>query len=115
MANKKETVEVKPLVKKLGKGFELHVIAMKPKDGNVAWAARVALAVGKDNCKEDIAVFNKPLERSEYLVSIQGKEFSINDNGVQATYQDWRAAVEKLIEVKITWRPTGREMLRLFM
>lgn len=111
----KVKVEVKPLVKRLGKGFELHVLALKPKNGNVAWVARVAQAMGKDKCKEDIAAFNKPLERSKYLVSIQGRAFPINDNGVQATYQDWRRAVERLIESKITWRPTGRGMFRLNM
>lgn len=110
MADKKVSVEVKPLVKKLGKGFELHVLALKPKNGNVSWIATV-----KSKEEESIAVFNKPLERSEYLASIQGKEFPLNDNGVQATYKGWRVAVEKLIEAKITWRPTGREMFRLNM
>lgn len=105
----KVKVEVKPLVKRLGKGFELHVLALKPKNGNVSWIATVK---DKDG---DIAAFNKPLERSKYLASIQGKEFPINDNGVQATYKDWRRAVERLIESKIAWRPTGREMFRLNM
>lgn len=107
MAENKVKVEVKSLIKKLGKGFELHILAMKPKNGNVSWVATVK---SKDG---DIATFVKPLDRSKYSVTIQDKEFPINDNGVQATYQDWRVAVEKLTEVKIDWRPTGREMFRL--
>lgn len=110
MADEKVTVMVKtkPLIKKLGKGYELHVIAMKPKNGNISW-----IAIVQDKDGESLAAFNKPLERSKYLASIQDTLFSINDNGVQTTYLDWRTAVEKLIEVKISWQPTGREMFRL--
>ena len=108
MAEKKVTVEVKPLTKKLGKGYELHVIAMKPKGGNVDWIATI-----KDKDGDSVACFNKPLGRDMYASVIQGTALPINDNGVQATYLDWRTAVEKLIEVKIPWRPTGREMFRL--
>lgn len=115
MPEKKISVEVKPLIKKLGKGYELNVVAMKPKGGNISW-----IAIIKDKDGESVAAFAKPLERSKYLVSIgiikgnfEGTTFPINDNGVQATYQDWKAATEKLLEVKIPWRPTGRAMFRL--
>lgn len=108
MPEKKVSVEVKPLIKKLGKGYELYVTAMKPKNGNISWMVTV-----QDKDDKDVATFNKPLERSKYEVSIQGKSFPINDNGVQATYKEWRMTVEKLIEVKIPWQPLGREMFRL--
>ena len=112
MAEKKVTVEVKPLVKKLGKGYEMHVVAVKPKKGNSSWRAIIA---DYNEIKEGnlVAIFDKPLKRSDFTADVQGHEIQLNDNGVQATYLKWRTAVEKLIEVKIPWRPTGREMFRL--
>jgi hypothetical protein len=108
MSEKKISVGIKPMSKKLGKGYELQIVATKPKHGNISWIATV-----KNKDGETIAAFNKPLERNKYLTSIQNKVFPINDNGVQATYKNWRTEVEKLIEVKISWQPTGREMFKL--
>ena len=108
MAEKTTSVKINPLTKKLGKGYELQVIAMKPKGGNVDWIATI-----KDKNGDGVACFIKPLGRDFYTSFIQDTAFPINDNGVQATYLEWRAAVEKLIEVKIPWQPTGREMFRL--
>ncbi len=112
MPEKKVSAEARPMIKKLGKGYELHVVAVNPKKGNSSWRAIIA---DYNEIKEGnlVAIFDKPLKRSEFTADAQGHEIQLNDNGVQATYQDWRAAVEKLIEVKIPWQPMGREMFRL--
>lgn len=108
MAEKKISVAVKPTIKKLGKGYELCVIAMKPKGNNVDWVATV-----KDKDGHSVATFNKPLGRDMYTSVIQGVTLPINDNGVQATYQEWKAEVEDTFKIKIPWQPTGRKMFRL--
>lgn len=112
MADKKITVTVKPLIKKLGKGFELHVVAMKPKNSNISWRAIIA---DYNEIKDGnlVAIFDKPLKRSDFTADIQGHEIQLNDNGVQATYRDWKAKVEDTFDIKIPWQPTGRAMFRL--
>lgn len=112
MLKKKIAIEVKPLIKKLGKGFELHVVAMKPKNSNASWRAIIA---DYNEIKEGnlVAIFDKPLKRSEFTADIQGHEIQLNDNGIQATYREWQTKVEDTFKVKIPWQPTGREMFRL--
>lgn len=114
MVMKNISVKAKPLIKKLSKGYELKLIEMKPKNGNISWRV-IVVDYNKLKDGDLVALFDKPLKRCDFDAVVQGNEIRLNNNGVQATYLEWRTAVEKLIGVKITWQPMGREMFRLFI
>ena len=102
---KKEPVTVE-LSEKLGNGFVMGISIDPEMSGNISWRAIIS---GKDGI---IAVFVKPLNRDGFRAVVNGREIA-NDNGVMATYQDWKKEAENATGVSISWLPQGRAMWKL--
>ena len=100
---------LKPSAKNISLGKHEAVVTISPaKDGICSW--EVIIQEKKTGAK--IASFKKGFAKKDYIVTIGGEDFPINNNGVQATYAEWKTAVEGIIKREITWQPQGREMFR---
>jgi len=88
--------------------FLATITAMPARNGICSWLMNI---VEKESDK-GVACFRKGATKKDYIVTIGKQPFPINNNGVQATYLEWRVAVEKIIGVEIAWQPQGREMFK---